>query len=76
MVAPDVTVAELLNDEDGCHGLHQRVIVFGPGGVVTGVAGGIGEAWYVAAGTGLVSPGPYALAAGSAIWLPAVLATR
>ena len=76
--APGVTVAEMLNDEHGCLGLHQRRLrladpaglagTVGPVGGVTmaGTAEGRGEAWYVIRGSGVLDAG----AAGSAELLP------
>jgi mannose-6-phosphate isomerase-like protein (cupin superfamily) len=67
-LGPGVTVAELLNDQHGCRGLHQRRLRFAGGGTVSGgatasgatasgatvsgVAGGRGECWYVIRGSG------------------------
>jgi len=39
-LAPGVTAAEMLNDEHGCRGLHQRRLRFSSGAVLTGTAGG------------------------------------
>jgi mannose-6-phosphate isomerase-like protein (cupin superfamily) len=53
-LAPGVTAAEMLNDEHGCRGLHQRRLRFSSGAALTGAAGGRGEAWYVISGSGLL----------------------
>ncbi len=53
-VAPGVTAAEMLNDEHGCRGLHQRRLRFSSGAALTGTAGGRGEAWYVIRGSGVL----------------------
>jgi mannose-6-phosphate isomerase-like protein (cupin superfamily) len=76
-LAPGVTVAELLDDRQGCRGLHQRRLRLAGGAVVTGTAGGRGEAWYVIGGSGTLAAGPApgagaaALRPGTAVWLPA-----
>jgi mannose-6-phosphate isomerase-like protein (cupin superfamily) len=75
-LGPDVTVVELLNQDQGCRGLHQRRLRFASGARLTGSAGGQGEAWYVITGTGLMDterPGNIALAPGTAIWLEPAL---
>jgi mannose-6-phosphate isomerase-like protein (cupin superfamily) len=54
-LAPGVTAAEMLNDEHGCRGLHQRRLRFGSGAALTGTAGGRGEAWYVISGSGVLA---------------------
>jgi len=77
-VSPGVTASELLADSQGCRNLHQRRLHLvgghaGLGGaVLEGVAGGLGEAWYVISGTGSldvadseVTP----LQPGTAVWL-------
>jgi mannose-6-phosphate isomerase-like protein (cupin superfamily) len=75
-LGPGVTAKELLNDEHGCHGLHQRRLRFAGGAGLTAAAGGRGEAWYVITGTGFLDterPGRVALEPGTAVWLePAV----
>ena len=53
-LAPGVTAAEMLNDEHGCRGLHQRRLRFSSGAALTGTAGGRGEAWYVINGSGVL----------------------
>jgi mannose-6-phosphate isomerase-like protein (cupin superfamily) len=69
---PGVTVAEMLNDDHGCRGLHQRRLSVAAGARLAGIAGGQGEAWYVITGTGSLSTeraGSSALAPGTAVWL-------
>jgi len=56
-LAPGVTAAEMLNDEHGCRGLHQRRLRFSGGAALTGTAGGRGEAWYVISGSGVLEAG-------------------
>src|SRR5207247_10121132 len=71
-LGPGVTVAEMLNDDHGCRGLHQRRLGFADGARLAGTAGGRGEAWYVIAGTGSLDTeraGSTALAPGTALWL-------
>ena len=53
-LAPGVTAAEMLNDEHGCRGLHQRRLRFSSGAALTGTAGRQGEAWYVISGSGVL----------------------
>jgi mannose-6-phosphate isomerase-like protein (cupin superfamily) len=75
-LGPGVTAAELLGDDQGCRGLHQRRLEFASGAQVTGTAGGHGEAWYVITGNGLLDTertGSVALAPGTAVWLEADL---
>jgi mannose-6-phosphate isomerase-like protein (cupin superfamily) len=75
-LAPGVTAAELLNDEHGCRGLHQRRLRFAGGAGLTAAAGGRGEAWYVITGTGFLDterPGRVALEPGTAVWLEPAL---
>ena len=67
VLGPGVTASELLTDEDGCRGLHQRRLRFASraaldgtaldrtaldGTALDGAAGGRGEAWYVISGAG------------------------
>jgi len=66
-LAPGVTAAEMLNDQHGCRGLHQRRLRFDGGAALTGTAGGRGEAWYVIRGSGVLEAG----AAGTAGLRPA-----
>ena len=71
-LSPGVTAAELLNDDHGCRGLHQRRLGFASGARLAGTAGGRGEAWYVITGTGSLESertGSLALASGTAVWL-------
>ena len=71
-LSPGVTAAELLNDDHGCRGLHQRRLRFTGGAGLTAAAGGQGEAWYVITGTGFLDTertGRVALAPGTAVWL-------
>jgi mannose-6-phosphate isomerase-like protein (cupin superfamily) len=81
-LAPGVTVTELLDDRQGCRGLHQRRLRFAAGAGVAGVAGGRGEAWYVIAGPGTLDAGKgsrdgtVALEPGTAVWLPGSLGYR
>jgi mannose-6-phosphate isomerase-like protein (cupin superfamily) len=56
--APGVTAAEMLNDQHGCRGLHQRRLRFDGTAALTGTAGGHGEAWYVIRGSGTLGTGP------------------
>ena len=80
-LAPGVTVAEMLNDAHGCHGLHQRRIHLAGSPSLTdsqslaGTAGGAGEAWYVLRGTGRLEP-DVSLRPGTAVWLPAATGYR
>ena len=89
-LAPGVTVAEMLNDEHGCRGLHQRRLRFSGRTALTGTAGGRGEAWYVISGSGTLAAdgsaggmaGPAAeagtvrLRPGTAVWLSPALGYR
>ena len=71
-LGPGVTVAEMLNDAQGCRGLHQRRLGFADGARLAGTTGGRGEAWYVITGTGSLATeraGSLALAPGTAVWL-------
>jgi mannose-6-phosphate isomerase-like protein (cupin superfamily) len=71
-LGPGVTVAELLNDEHGCRGLHQRRLRFLGGATLSGAAGGRGECWYVIRGAGALDTevsGTVALEAGTAVWM-------
>jgi mannose-6-phosphate isomerase-like protein (cupin superfamily) len=71
-LAPGVTVAELLNDQHGCRGLHQRLLKFAGGSALAGSAGGRGEAWYVIRGSGALDTGAEeaaALGPGTAVWI-------
>src|SRR6185369_12953219 len=67
-----VTVRQMLNDDHGCRGLHQRRLGVAAGARLAGTAGGQGEAWYVITGTGSLDTeraGSAALAPGTAVWL-------
>ena len=78
-VADGVTAADMLGDEHGCHGLHQRRLTLSSGASLAGTAAPNGEAWYVIAGDGGVSAGPdqsAPLRPGTAVWLPAGSAYR
>jgi mannose-6-phosphate isomerase-like protein (cupin superfamily) len=88
-LAPGVTAAEMLNDQHGCRGLHQRRLRFDGGAALTGTAGGRGEAWYVIRGSGTLDAGtgetaelrPDAggtveLRPGTAVWLRSSLEYR
>jgi mannose-6-phosphate isomerase-like protein (cupin superfamily) len=71
-LGPGVTVTELLNQDQGCRGLHQRRLSVASGAQVAGTAGGRGEAWYVITGAGFLDTeraGRVALAPGTAVWL-------
>ncbi len=74
-LAPGVTVAELLDDRQGCRGLHQRRLRLAGGAGMAGTAGGRGEAWYVIGGSGTLTAGAaagaVALRPGTAVWLGA-----
>lgn len=56
-LAPGVTAAEMLNDQHGCRGLHQRRLRFDTAATLTGTVGGRGEAWYVIRGYGTLDAG-------------------
>jgi mannose-6-phosphate isomerase-like protein (cupin superfamily) len=71
-LGPGVTATEMLNDDHGCRGLHQRRLGFAGGARLAGTAGGRGEAWYVISGTGSLDTertGSAVLAPGTAVWL-------
>jgi mannose-6-phosphate isomerase-like protein (cupin superfamily) len=73
-LAPGVTMAELLDDRQGCRGLHQRRLRLTGGAEIVGEAGGRGEAWYVISGSGTLAAGTAASSAlrpGTAVWLGA-----
>ena len=65
-LAPGVTVADMLNDEHGCRGLHQRRLRLAGPATLAATAEGRGEAGYVIRGSGVLDAG----AAGSAELLP------
>jgi mannose-6-phosphate isomerase-like protein (cupin superfamily) len=78
-LAPGVTAAEMLNDEHGCRGLHQRRLRFADGSAMAGTAGGRGEAWYVISGSGVLDAGAAGraeLRPGTAVWLGPGLSYR
>jgi mannose-6-phosphate isomerase-like protein (cupin superfamily) len=81
-LAPGVTAAEMLNDEHGCRGLHQRRLRFAGGSALAalaGTAGGRGEAWYVISGSGILdagAAGTVELRPGTAVWLTSGLGYR
>jgi mannose-6-phosphate isomerase-like protein (cupin superfamily) len=89
-LAPGVTAAEMLNDEHGCRGLHQRRLRFSSGAALTGTAGRQGEAWYVISGSGVLEAdggaggtdgpaeeaGTVQLRPGTAVWLSPALGYR
>jgi mannose-6-phosphate isomerase-like protein (cupin superfamily) len=78
-LAPGVTAAEMLNDEHGCRGLHQRRLRFADDATLTGTVGGRGEAWYVIRGSGVLDAGAAGTAElrpGTAVWLTASAAYR
>jgi mannose-6-phosphate isomerase-like protein (cupin superfamily) len=71
-LGPGVTVAEMLDDRHGCRGLHQRRLRFAGGAGLAGTAGGLGEAWYVITGSGVLETertGRLVLEPGTAVWL-------
>jgi mannose-6-phosphate isomerase-like protein (cupin superfamily) len=72
LLAPGVTVSELLDDRHGCRGLHQRLLRFTDGAALEGAAGGRGEAWYVIRGSGALETGASGTAPlrpGTAAWM-------
>jgi mannose-6-phosphate isomerase-like protein (cupin superfamily) len=78
-LAPGVTAAEMLNDQHGCRGLHQRRLRFDGAAMLTGTAGGRGEAWYVIRGSGTLDAGAggtVELRPGTALWLRSSLEYR
>ena len=78
-LAPGVTAAEMLNDQHGCRGLHQRRLQLAGGAAMTGTATGVGEAWYVIRGSGVLDAGPAGTAElrpGTAVWLRAPVGYR
>ncbi len=71
-LAPGVSGAELLGDEHGCRGLHQRRLRFASGATLGGSAAGRGEAWYVISGSGTLDAGgseAVVLRPGTAVWM-------
>jgi mannose-6-phosphate isomerase-like protein (cupin superfamily) len=78
-LAPGVTAAEMLNDEHGCRGLHQRRLRLRDGSMLSGNAEGRGEAWYVISGAGVLdagAAGTVELQPGTAVWLRSPLDYR
>jgi mannose-6-phosphate isomerase-like protein (cupin superfamily) len=78
-LAPGVAAAEMLNDEHGCRGLHQRRLRFSDDATLAGTAEGRGEAWYVIRGSGALdagAPGTAELRPGTAVWLTSSAAYR
>ncbi len=78
-LAPGVTAAEMLNDEHGCRGLHQRRLRLADGAALAGTAEGQGEAWYVIRGSGVLDAGAAGTAElrpGTAVWLGSSLGYR
>ncbi len=75
-LAPGVTEAWMLNENQESRGLHQRRLGFSGGAGITGNGQGLGEAWYVITGTGVLDTertGLVALEPGTAVWLDADL---
>jgi mannose-6-phosphate isomerase-like protein (cupin superfamily) len=67
-----VAVREMLNDQHGCRGLHQRRLRVTGGAVLGAAAGGRGEAWYVISGSGELAAdvsGTIPLRPGTAVWM-------
>ncbi len=56
-LAPRASVKEMLDDEHGCRGLHQRRLSLAGEALLTGTAAGRGEAWYVIRGSGVLAAG-------------------
>ena len=78
-LAPGVTAAEMLNDQHGCRGLHQRRLRFAGDAALAGTAAGQGEAWYVISGSGVLDAGAAGTAElrpGTAVWLRSSLGYR
>jgi mannose-6-phosphate isomerase-like protein (cupin superfamily) len=81
-LAPGVTVTDLLDDRQGCRGLHQRRLRFaGPATTtdLSGVAAGQGESWYVIRGSGVLDTrmhGAVRLQPGTAVWMRGSLPYR
>lgn len=72
-LAPGVAAMQMLNDEHGCRGLHQRRLRLEEGAALAATAGGRGEAWYVIRGSGVLEAGAAGTAElrpGTAAWLP------
>ena len=78
-LAPGVTAADMLNDQHGCRGLHQRRLRLAGDAALTGTAAGQGEAWYVIRGSGVLDAGAAGTAElrpGTAVWLSSSLGYR
>jgi mannose-6-phosphate isomerase-like protein (cupin superfamily) len=78
-LVPGVAAAEMLGDEQGCRGLHQRRLRFSENTELDGTAGGLGEAWYVINGSGTLdvsAAGTAVLRPGTAVWLRPALGYR
>ncbi len=78
-LGPGVTGSELLGDEQGCRGLHQRRLRFAAGAELGGTAAGRGESWYVISGSGDLDTGGWgtvALRPGTAVWMRASVSYR
>ena len=78
-LASGVTAAEMLGDEQGCRGLHQRRLGFSENAELNGTAGSLGEAWYVISGSGTLdasAAGTAVLRPGAAVWLGSALGYR
>lgn len=78
-LGPGVDVRELLDDQHGSRGLHQRRVRLAVGAELSGAAGGQGEAWYVISGSGTLEidgSGTIALQPGTAVWIKGPLRYR
>jgi mannose-6-phosphate isomerase-like protein (cupin superfamily) len=78
-LAPGVTAAEMLGDEQGCRGLHQRRLRFSENAELDATTEGLGEAWYVISGFGTLdasAAGTAVLRPGIAVWLRPALGYR
>lgn len=78
-LAAGVTAVDMLGDEQGCRGLHQRRLRFAESTELDGTAGGLGEAWYVISGSGALDAGGAGTAVlrpGTAVWLRSALGYR
>ena len=76
LLGPGVAAVELLDDRHGCRGLHQRRLRLAGGAPLAGTGAGLGEAWYVITGSGVLDTertGRVALAPGTAVWLDPAL---
>jgi mannose-6-phosphate isomerase-like protein (cupin superfamily) len=73
-LAPGVAAMQMLSDEHGCRGLHQRRLRLDVGATLAATAAGRGEAWYVIRGSGMLEAGAAGTAElrpGTAVWMPA-----